>query len=108
MGIGALRHNSGPRPPACPSLRVVRQSSCQVRRAGPRNARPPSRDAPMTQPWSRSSRALIASVAASAIGLLLLHACRDRDEHPTAPTTPRSTPVPPAALTVPPDLSPAG
>ncbi len=62
----------------------------------------------MTQPWSRSSRALVTSLAASAIGLLLLHACRDRDDRPSAPTGPRPAPIAPAALTVTTDISPSG
>jgi len=59
----------------------------------------------MTRPWSRRSRALVASLGASAIGLLLLHACRDR---PTAPITPRAVPIAPAAQTSTTVISPSG
>jgi len=62
----------------------------------------------MTQPWSRSSRALVTSLAASAIGLLLLHACRDRDDRPSAPTGPRPAPIAPAALTATTTIGPSG
>src|SRR5437879_1469660 len=59
----------------------------------------------MTRTWSRRSRALVTSLGASAIGLLLLHACRDR---PSAPTAPRAIPIAPAAQTATTVISPSG
>src|SRR5439155_1428615 len=53
----------------------------------------------------RRSRALVASLGPSAIGLLLLHACRDR---PTAPITPRAVPIAPAAQTSTTVINPSG